>query len=48
MMNLSEFLGNWDGNTLVYIETHIDKVFLEKSQMCQRRWRVGIVFRRLV
>lgn len=30
MMNLSEFLGNWDGNTLVYIETHIDKVFFGK------------------
>lgn len=30
MMNLSEFLGNWDGSTLVFIKTHTDKVFSGK------------------
>ena len=47
MMNLSEFLGNWDGNTLVFIKTHTDKVFSGKIADVSADV-AGIVFRRLV
>ncbi len=30
MMNLSEFLENWDGNTQVFVEKNTEKIFFGK------------------
>ena len=30
MMNLSEFLENWDGNTRVFVEKNTEKIFFGK------------------
>ena len=37
MMNLSEFLENWDGNTLIVIETNTEEIFCGKKGISLQR-----------